>query len=111
MKKDEIIGKLKENKKKTTIIAVVALLFLGGSGYAIYSTTNQPKEVQQEKIDYLTCVDGLRDWTVEQNTEKVDYLEGVKWNKEFIKEVTYDDVKVKRRRVRINLYNQTNWYR
>ena len=48
-----------------------------------------------DDIDYESCVTGLRNWTIQEGTKDPDYLKGVKWNKEYIKEVTVNDEQVK----------------
>lgn len=79
---------MKKNNKKITLIIVLALLLGIGS---CSLTKEQDNNINVQDIDYLTCVTGLRDWTVEVGTEKVDYLDGVQWVESYVKEVTVDD--------------------
>lgn len=85
-----------KNKKtnKTKLIAglVILALLLGVGSCSLMK--EQDDHIKVQDIDYLTCVSGLRDWTVEQGTEKVDYLNGVQWIESYVKDVTFDDSQV-----------------
>lgn len=80
----------KDKKKQHLIIAgIVGLItFVAVGGYFMMNKNN-------ESIDYESCVTGLRNWTIQEGTKDPDYLKGVKWNKEYIKEVTVNDEQVK----------------
>ncbi len=79
----------KDKKKQHLIIAgIVGLItFVAVGGYFMMNKNNDP-------IDYESCVTGLRNWTIQEGTKDPDYLKGVKWNKEYIKEVTVNDEQV-----------------
>lgn len=89
-----------ENNKKKVITCGLVLLLLGGCGgtYAYMHSWDKVndniQETSKEKINYLSCVSGLRNWSVEVGITKVDYLDGVKWDKTYISKVTVNDDKV-----------------
>lgn len=76
--------------KKNVVTAGIGLILILGI-LCIWGIGSLSKP---EKIDYLSAVSGLRNWKVEVNTKDVDYLDGVKWNKEYVKKVTVDASKV-----------------
>lgn len=80
----------KDKKKQHLIIAgIVGLItFVAVGGYFMMNKNNEP-------IDYESCVTGLRNWTIQEGTKDPDYMKGVKWNKEYIKDVTVNDEQVK----------------
>lgn len=106
MKKEMVMDFIKKHKVKL-VIGIAALVV--ASGGIVFATVNAPdttveaevevteKDVAVEdiEVDYLQYVKGLRDWTVAVGLKDVNFLEGVEWDKEYIKNVTVDDSKVK----------------
>lgn len=106
MKKEMVMEFIKKHKVKLGI-GIAALVI--ASGGIVFATVNTPKTaveaetevvrkdvaVEDIEVDYLQYVKGLRDWTVAVGLKDVNFLEGVEWNKEYIKNVTVDDSKVK----------------
>lgn len=96
------------NKKIATIVAIViALLVCCGIYFAVSSnnkdTDTEPKQTEEKKqtesetdkeIKLTDYVKGLKDWTVEVNSENIDFMDGVTFDKKIVKEVTVDDSKV-----------------
>lgn len=106
MKKEMVMEFIKKHKVKLGI-GIAALVI--ASGGIVFATVNTPKTaveaeaevvrkdvaVEDIEVDYLQYVKGLRDWTVAVGLKDVNFLEGVEWDKEYIKNVTVDDSKVK----------------
>lgn len=106
MKKEMVMEFIKKHKVKLGI-GIAALVVASGS--IVFATVNAPdttveaevevteKDVAVEdiEIDYLQYVKGLRDWTVAVGLKDVNFLEGVEWDKEYIKNVTVNDSRVK----------------
>lgn len=90
---NSLIEKKGKNKVYGTIGAAVLVLLLCGFGVT-WTMTSSSKKQSNDPLDYVT---GLRDWKVEVDTDadKVDFLSGVDWNEEFIKDVTVEDEEVK----------------
>ena len=106
MKKEMVMEFIKKHKVKLGI-GIAALVVASGS--IVFATVNAPdttveaevevteKDVAVEdiEVDYLQYVKGLRDWTVAVGLKDVNFLEGVEWDKEYIKNVTVNDSRVK----------------
>lgn len=106
MKKEMVMEFIKKHKVKLGIGIAALVIASGGIVFATVNTTNTAVEAEAEvvkkdvavediEVDYLQYVKGLRDWTVAVGLKDVNFLEGVEWNKEYIKNVTVDDSKVK----------------
>lgn len=99
-KKDVVIGASKNSAEKngvpgrtikftkegTYVITVTAVDTKGGK-----TSMNLTFEVGNELISY---VKGIKDWTVEVNAKDVDFMKGVTFDKEHVKEVKADASKV-----------------
>lgn len=85
-------------KKIILSAAVVLALLISVGSCSLINNDNKKDPVtdkgKEQNIDYLTCVNGLRDWNVEKGTKEVNWLEGVKWIDTYINGVTVDDSKV-----------------
>lgn len=106
MKKEMIMSFIKKHKVKLGIGIAALVIASGGIVFATVNTPDTTVEVEAEitekdvavediEVDYLQYVKGLRDWTVAVGLKDVNFLEGVEWDKEYIKNVTVDDSKVK----------------
>ena len=106
MKKEMVMEFIKKHKVKLGIGIAALVIASGGIVFATVNTPNTDVEVEAEvvkkdvavediEVDYLQYVKGLRDWTVAVGLKDVNFLEGVEWDKEYIKNVTVDDSKVK----------------
>lgn len=106
MKKEMVMEFIKKHKVKLGIGIVALVIASGGIVFATVNTPNTAVEAEAEvvekdvavediEVDYLQYVKGLRDWTVAVGLKDVNFLEGVEWDKEYIKNVTVDDSKVK----------------
>lgn len=106
MKKEMVMEFIKKHKVKLGIGIAALVIASGGIVFATVNTPNTAVEAEAEvvkkdvavediKVDYLQYVKGLRDWTVAVGLKDVNFLEGVEWDKEYIKNVTVDDSKVK----------------
>lgn len=106
MKKEMVMEFIKKYKVKLGI-GIAALVVASGSiVFATVNTSNTAVEAEAEvvekdvavediEVDYLQYVKGLRDWTVAVGLKDVNFLEGVEWDKEYIKNVTVNDSRVK----------------
>lgn len=94
-KKSEI-----STKKKVILTSLLLLCFIGIACLFLWSNNQEPQkqiaqhEQQKEKIDYLSKVHGLRNWKIAVNSKDVDFLEGVTWDKNYIKDVQVNHQKV-----------------
>lgn len=106
MKKEMVMDFIKKHKVKLGIGIAALVIASGGIVFATVNTPNTAVEAEAEvvkkdvavediEVDYLQYVKGLRDWTVAVGLKDVNFLEGVEWDKEYIKNVTVDDSKVK----------------
>lgn len=106
MKKEMVMEFIKKHKVKLGIGIAALVIASGGIVFATINTPNTDVEADAEvvekdvavediEVDYLQYVKGLRDWTVAVGLKDVNFLEGVEWDKEYIKNVTVDDSKVK----------------
>lgn len=106
MKKEMVMEFIKKHKVKLGIGIAALVIASGGIVFATVNTSNTAVEAEAEvvekdvavediEVDYLQYVKGLRDWTVAVGLKDVNFLEGVEWDKEYIKNVTVDDSKVK----------------
>lgn len=106
MKKKMVMEFIKKHKVKLGIGIAALIIASGGIVFATVNTPNTAVEAEAEvvekdvavediEVDYLQYVKGLRDWTVAVGLKDVNFLEGVEWDKEYIKNVTVDDSKVK----------------
>lgn len=106
MKKEMVMEFIKKHKVKLGIGIAALVIVSGGIVFATVNTPNTDVEAEAEvvkkdvavediEVDYLQYVKGLRDWTVAVGLKDVNFLEGVEWDKEYIKNVTVDDSKVK----------------
>lgn len=106
MKKEMVMEFIKKHKVKLGIGIAALVIASGGIVFATVNTPNTAVEAEAEvvkkdvavediEVDYLQYVKGLRDWTVAVGLKDVNFLEGVEWDKEYIKNVTVDDFKVK----------------
>lgn len=106
MKKEMVMEFIKKHKVKLGIGIAALVIASGGIVFATVNTPNTAVEAEAEvvkkdvavediEVDYLQYVKGLRDWTVAVGLKDVNFLEGVEWDKEYIKNVTVDDSKVK----------------
>lgn len=106
MKKEMVMEFIKKHKVKLGIGIAALIIASGGIVFATVNTSNTAVEAEAEvvekdvavediEVDYLQYVKGLRDWTVAVGLKDVNFLEGVEWDKEYIKNVTVDDSKVK----------------
>lgn len=106
MKKEMVMEFIKKHKVKLGIGIAALVIASGGIVFATVNTPNTDVEAEAEvvkkdvavediEVDYLQYVKGLRDWTVAVGLKDVNFLEGVEWDKEYIKNVTVDDSKVK----------------
>ena len=106
MKKKMVMEFIKKHKVKLGIGIASLVIASGGIVFATVNTPNTAVEAEAEvvkkdvavediEVDYLQYVKGLRDWTVAVGLKDVNFLEGVEWDKEYIKNVTVDDSKVK----------------
>lgn len=106
MKKEMVMEFIKKHKVKLGIGIAALVIASGGIVFATVNTLNIAVEAEAEvvekdvavediEVDYLQYVKGLRDWTVAVGLKDVNFLEGVEWDKEYIKNVTVDDSKVK----------------
>lgn len=106
MKKEMVMEFIKKHKVKLGIGIAALVIASGGIVFATVNTPNTAVESEAEvvkkdvavediEVDYLQYVKGLRDWTVAVGLKDVNFLEGVEWDKEYIKNVTVDDSKVK----------------
>ena len=87
------------NKKKVILTSLLLLCFIGIACLFCGQTIKNPKQIaqheqQKEKIDYLSKVHGLRNWKIAVNSKDVDFLEGVTWDKNYIKDVQVNHQKV-----------------
>lgn len=96
--KREILMKLWNQHKKRFFAGACAIVIasscLVGCGNNESKTTKE-EEIAEEvvDVDYLQYVKGLKDWTVEVNTNP-NFMEGVEWNEEYIVGVMCDSSKV-----------------
>lgn len=94
-KKSEI-----STKKKVILTSLLLLCFIGIACLFLWSNNQEPQkqiaqhEQQKEKIDYLSKIHGLRNWKIAVNSKDVDFLEGVTWDKNYIKDVQVNHQKV-----------------
>lgn len=106
MKKEMIMEFIKKHKVKLGIGIAALVIASGGIVFATVNTSNTAVEAEAEvvekdvavediEVDYLQYVKGLRDWTVAVGLKDVNFLEGVEWDKEYIKNVTVNDSRVK----------------
>lgn len=106
MKKEVVMEFIKKHKVKLGIGIAALVIASGGIVFATVNTPNTAVEAEAEvvkkdvavediEVDYLQYVKGLRDWTVAVGLKDVNFLEGVEWDKEYIKNVTVNDSKVK----------------
>lgn len=106
MKKEMVMEFIKKHKVKLGIGIAALVIASGGIVFATVNTSNTAVEAEAEvvekdvavediEIDYLQYVKGLRDWTVAVGLKDVNFLEGVEWDKEYIKNVTVNDSRVK----------------
>ena len=106
MKKEMVMEFIKKHKVKLGIGIAALVIASGGIVFATVNTSNTAVEAEAEvvekdvavediEVDYLQYVKGLRDWTVAVGLKDVNFLEGVEWDKEYIKNVTVNDSKVK----------------
>lgn len=106
MKKEMVMEFIKKHKVKLGIGIAALVIASGGIVFATVNTLNTAVEAEAEvvkkdvaveniEVDYLQYVKGLRDWTVAVGLKDVNFLEGVEWDKEYIKNVKVDDSKVK----------------
>ena len=79
----------KGKKKAMGTVALLCIVFVGLICIPVYGSMRNTSN-KEESIDYLSYVDGLKNWEVEIG-EEVDFLEDVTWDKEFIQDVTVDD--------------------
>lgn len=80
----------KNGKKKAVATIVLLCVVLAGLiCIPVYMSLTTTKE-QKETIDYLSYVDGLKNWEVEIGDE-TNFLEDVTWDKDYIAKVTVDD--------------------
>ena len=79
----------KGKKKALGTVALLGLVLVGLVCIPVYGSMRNSSN-KKETVDYLSYVDGLKNWEVEIG-EDVDFLEDVTWDKEFIKTVTVDD--------------------
>lgn len=97
---------IKKHKVKLGIGIAALVIASGGIVFATVNTSNTAVEAEAEvvekdvavediEVDYLQYVKGLRDWTVAVGLKDVNFLEGVEWDKEYIKNVTVNDSRVK----------------
>lgn len=106
MKKKMVMESIKKYKVKLGIGIAALVIASGGIVFATVNAPNTTVEADAEvaekdiavedfEVDYLQYVKGLRDWTVAVGLKDVNFLEGVEWDKEYIKNVTVDYSKVK----------------
>lgn len=106
MKKKMVMEFIKKHKVKLGIGIAALVIASGGIVFATVNTSNTAVEAEAEvvekdvavediEVDYLQYVKGLRDWTVAVGLKDVNFLEGVEWDKEYIKNVTVNDSRVK----------------
>lgn len=106
MKKEMVMEFIKKHKVKLGIGIAALVIASGGIVFATVNTPNTAVEAEAEvvkkavavediEVDYLQYVKGLRDWTVAVGLKDVNFLEGVEWDKEYIKNVTVNDSRVK----------------
>lgn len=106
MKKEMVMEFIKKHKVKLGIGIAALVIASGGIVFATVNTSNTAVEAEAEvvekdvavediEVDYLQYVKGLRDWTVAVGLKDVNFLEGVEWDKEYIKNVTVNDSRVK----------------
>lgn len=89
--------------KRKAIIIITSLVLSVSLAACSNQTTNtgktddniQTEQIQTDRTPVLTdYVTGLKDWTVEVNAKNVNFLDGVTYDEEVVKEVTADDSKV-----------------
>lgn len=106
MKKKMVMEFIKKYKVKLGIGIAALVIASGGIVFATVNAPNTTVEADAEvaekdiavedfEVDYFQYVNGLRDWTVAVGLKDVNFLEGVEWDKEYIKNVTVDYSKVK----------------
>lgn len=106
MKNEMVMNLIKKHKVKLGIGIAALVIASGGIVFATVNTPDTTVEAEVEvtekdvavediEVDYLQYVKGLRDWSVAVGLKDVNFLEGVEWDKEYIKNVTVDDSKVK----------------
>ena len=87
-------------KKKIIPVCLIILCFIGIACFLWRSNNQEPQkqtaqhEQQKEKTDYLSKIHGLRNWKIAVNSKDVDFLEGVTWDKNYIKDVQVNHQKV-----------------
>lgn len=100
--KKETLQELFSNKRRLAVVFVliccVIVAVIGGVFLLALQEQNRESASIQEKEQLRSSVSGMRDWTVEEGTRQVDYLDGVTWDDSVVKEVTFDDGEVTFRR-------------
>jgi RhoGEF, Guanine nucleotide exchange factor for Rho/Rac/Cdc42-like GTPases len=82
-----------KNKKKAWII-LATLVGIAVIILTLTSILSKDKEPKEEPIDYMQYVQGVKDLELETSKDKYDYLSGITFDKEHIKEITVDDSQV-----------------
>lgn len=85
--------------KRKSIALVTALVLTVSLVACSTNKTDNTKqtETQTERTETVILTDyvsGLKDWTVEVNAKNVNFMDGISYDKEVVKEVTSDDSKV-----------------
>ena len=82
--KKETLQELFSNKRRLAVVFVliccVIVAVIGGVFLLALQEQNRESASVQEKEQLRSSVSGMRDWTVEEGTRQVDYLDGVTWD-------------------------------
>lgn len=70
------------------------------SGEYVVNITAEAEETSEKTVHVTVTgklasyVKGIKDWNVQEGAKDIDFMDGVEWNKDFVKEVTVDTKKV-----------------
>ena len=96
--KKETLQELFSNKRRLAVVCVliccVIVAVIGGVFLLALQEQNRESASVQEKEQLRSSVSGMRDWTVEEGTRQVDYLDGITWDDSVVEQVTFDDGEV-----------------
>ncbi len=96
--KKETLQELFSDKRRLAVVCVliccVIVAVIGGVFLLALQEQNRESASIQEKEQLRSSVSSMRDWTVEEGTRQVDYLDGVTWDDSVVEQVTFDDGEV-----------------
>ena len=92
------LQELFSDKRRLAVVCVliccVIVAVIGGVFLLALQEQNRESASIQEKEQLRSSVSGMREWTVEEGTRQVDYLDEVTWDDSVVEQVTFDDGEV-----------------